>query len=99
MSIQVTLLVIDRRRVSVMSTLFSKEFMSFDVPKEFGVPDEIGDMTRSLEMVPSDSGIFWSTRELREFAGEYMGLIGPYRNRGERPKGRRRAPPLRSELD
>ena len=27
------------------------EFMSFDVPKEFGVPDEIGDMMRSLEMV------------------------------------------------
>ena len=27
------------------------EFMCFDVPKEFGVPDEIGDMTRSLEMV------------------------------------------------
>ena len=27
------------------------EFMRFDVPKEFGVPDEIGDMTRSLEMV------------------------------------------------
>ena len=27
------------------------EFMSFDVSKEFGVPDEIGDMTRSLEMV------------------------------------------------
>ena len=26
-------------------------FLSFDVPKEFGVPDEIGDMTRSLEMV------------------------------------------------
>ena len=25
--------------------------LSFDVPKEFGVPDEIGDMTRSLEMV------------------------------------------------
>jgi len=25
--------------------------MSFDVPKEFGVPDEIGDMMRSLEMV------------------------------------------------
>ena len=68
--------------------------MSFDVPKEFGVPDEIGDMTRSLEMarhkdryigrlysdfgkVPSDSGIFRSTGELREFAGEYMGLIEP----------------------
>ena len=30
---------------------FCYEFMSFDVPKEFGVPDEIGDMTRSLEMV------------------------------------------------
>ena len=27
------------------------EFMCFDVPKEFGVPDEIRDMTRSLEMV------------------------------------------------
>ena len=61
MGIQVPLLVIDRRRVSVMSTLFSNRrvrtlkvtmtvIMSFDVPKEFGVPDEIGDMTRSLEM-------------------------------------------------
>ena len=49
--------------------------------------------------VPSDSGIFRSTGELREFAGEYMGLIGPYGNRGERPKGRRPAPPLWSELD
>ena len=27
------------------------EFMSLDVPKEFRVPDETGDMTRSLEMV------------------------------------------------
>ena len=27
------------------------EFMCFDVPKEFGVSDEIGDMTRRLEMV------------------------------------------------
>ena len=27
------------------------EFMSFDVPKEFGVPNETGDMKRSLEMV------------------------------------------------
>ena len=68
--------------------------MSFDVPKEFGVPDEIGDMTRSLKWsrrkdryigqlysdfgkVSCDSGIFRSTGELREFAGEYMGLIGP----------------------
>ena len=30
---------------------------------------------------------------------EYMGLIGPYGNRGERPKGRRPAPPFWSELD
>ena len=62
MGIQVPLLVIDRRCVSVMSTLFSNRrvrtlkvsmivLFSFDVPKEFGVPDEIGDMTRSLEMV------------------------------------------------
>ena len=67
--------------------------MYVDVPKEFGVPDEIGDMTRSLEMVEtkdryigrlysdigkvlSGSGIYRSTEELREFAGEYMGLIG-----------------------
>ena len=27
------------------------EFMSFDVPKEYEVPNETGDMTRSLEMV------------------------------------------------
>ena len=52
-----------------------------------------------FKKVPSDSGIFRSTGELREFAGEYMGLIGPYGNRGERPKGRRRAAPLWSELD
>ena len=48
--------------------------------------------------VPSDSGIFRSTGELREFAGEYMGLIGPYGNRGGRRKGRRPVPPLWSEL-
>ena len=29
-----------------------------------------------IEKVPSDSGIFRSTEELREFAREYMGLIG-----------------------
>ena len=62
MGIQISLLVIDLRHVSVMSTLFSNRrvrtlkvtmtvIMSFDVPKELGVPDEIGDMTRSLEMV------------------------------------------------
>ncbi len=35
---------------SIWALLGYYEFMSFDVPKEFGVPDEIGDMTRSLEM-------------------------------------------------
>ena len=75
--------------------------MSFDVPKEFGVPDEIGDMTRSLEMprrkdryigrlysdfgkVPSDSGIFRSTGELRDYV---LGLIGPYGKEGKGPQG------------
>src|SRR3954464_16090671 len=53
----------------------------------------IGRLYSDIGKVPSDSGIFRSTGELREFAGEYMGLIGPYGNRGERPKGRRRAPP------
>ena len=33
--------------------------MSFDVPKEFGVPDETGDMTRSLEMVETERLIYW----------------------------------------
>ncbi|KRY02325.1 hypothetical protein T12_5099 [Trichinella patagoniensis] len=44
--------------------------MCFDVPKEFGVPDEIGDMTRSLEMVETVTGIrrgvygpYWAIRE------------------------------------
>ena len=35
--------------------------MSFDVPKEFGVPDEIGDMTRSLKMVETYRSIYWTT--------------------------------------
>ena len=51
----------------------------------------IGRLYSDIGKVPSDSGIFRSTRELREFAGEYMGLIGPYENRGERPKARRHA--------
>ena len=67
--------------------------MIFDLPKEFGVPDEIGDMRgvskwsrckdryigrlySDFGKVLSDSGIFRSTGGLREFAGEYMGLIG-----------------------
>ena len=65
MGIQVPLLVIDRRHVSVMSTLFSNRrvrtlkvtmtvIMSLCVlmyQRLFGVPDMIMDMTRSLEMV------------------------------------------------
>ena len=62
MSIQVPLLVIYRnvsrsrlhssrtRRVRTLNVTMTV-LLSFDVPKEFGVPDEIGDMTRSLEMV------------------------------------------------
>ena len=67
------------------------------------VPDEILDMTRSLEWsrrkdryigrlysdigkVPSDSGIFRSTGELREFV---LGLNGPY---GKGEKGLKRWP-------
>ena len=65
MGIQVPLLVIDRRFVSVMSTLFSNlrvrmlnvtmtVIMSLCILRYrrlFGVPDVIMDMTRSLEMV------------------------------------------------
>ena len=65
MGIQVPLLVIDRRRVSVMSTLFSNRrvrtlnvtmtvIMSLCIlmyQSLFGVSDVITDMTRSLEMV------------------------------------------------
>ena len=65
MGIQVPLLVIDRRRVLVMSTLFSNRrvrtlnvtmtiIMSLCIlmyRRLFRVPDVIMDMTRSLEMV------------------------------------------------
>ena len=66
MSIQVPLLVIDQEMCLghvyiVLEPVGSAHlrfrwqlyyvFVSFDVPKEFGVPDKIGDMTRSLEMV------------------------------------------------
>ena len=36
----------------------------------------IGRLYLDFGKVPSDSGIFRSTGELREFAGEYMGLMG-----------------------
>ena len=65
MGIQVPLLVIDQRHVSVRSTLFSNRrvctlnvtmtvIMSLCIlmyRRLFGVPDMITDMTRSLEMV------------------------------------------------
>ena len=65
MGIQVPLLVVDQRRISVMSTLFSNRrvrtlnvtmtvIMSLCIlmyRSLFGVPDVITDMTRSLEMV------------------------------------------------
>ena len=54
----------------------------------------IGRLYSEFGKVSSDSGIFRSTGELREFTGEYMGLIRPYGNSGERPKGRRPAPPF-----
>ena len=38
------------RRVRTLNVTMTV-LLSFDVPKEFGVPDEIGDMMRSLEMV------------------------------------------------
>ena len=87
--------------------------MSFDVPKEFGVPDEIGDMMRSLEMVEvkdryigrlysdigkvlSDSGIFRSTGELREYGEEYWALMGLS---GKEPGGGAHPSQAQSELD
>ena len=73
MGIQVPLLVIDRRCVSVMSTLFSNRrvrtlnvtmtvIMSLCIlmyRRLFGVPDVITDMTRSLEMVKTQRLIYW----------------------------------------
>ena len=56
----------------------------------------IGRLYSDIGKGPSDSGIFQSTKELREYV---LGLIGPYGNRGKRPKERRRAAPLWSELD
>ena len=85
--------------------------LSFDVPKEFGVPDEIGDMTgvskwprrkdryigrlySDFGKVPSDSGIFRSTGELREYGGRSIwALLG---HTGKKKKGLKggRTPPL-----
>ena len=62
--------------------------MYVDVPKEFGVPDEIGDMTRSLEMVRDvkidilDDYIRTSEkfRVIRVFL-EYRGVTGIHREK------------------
>ena len=53
------------------------ELMSFDVPKELGVPDEIRDMTRSLEMVETYRLIYW-TMLFRHRIN--IGVPGGYRN-------------------
>ena len=58
--------------------------MSFDVSKEFGVSDEIGDMTRSLEMVETKRLIYWTAIfGHRKCSGEVSDLTGVpegYRN-------------------
>ena len=58
--------------------------MSFDVLKEFGVPDEIGDMTRSLEMVETQRLIYWTMLFGHRMSSErYRIIIGVpegYRN-------------------
>ena len=51
----------------------------------------IGRLYSEFGKVPSDSGIFRSTGELREFAGDYMGLRG--RERGAASMGRAPPPP------
>ena len=60
----------------------------------------IGRLSSDIGKVPSDSGIFRSTEELREFAGEVVGLNGPY-GKGEKGlKGWPCPPPMGcSELD
>ena len=68
--------------------------MSFDVPKEFGVPDEIGDMTRQngrdekIDILDDYIRTSERFRVIRVFfgvpesygnsPGEVLGLIGPY---------------------
>ena len=59
----------------------------------------IGRLYSDIGKVSSDSGIFGVPGSYWNSPGEVLGLIGPYGNRGERPKGRRRAAPLWSELD
>ena len=80
--------------------------LSFDVPKEFGVPDEIGDMTRSLEMVDVKIDIlddYIRTSErfrvIRVFFGvpesygnSYWALIGHTEKERKAPKGGRTPP-------
>ena len=57
----------------------------------------IGRLYSDIRKVPSDSGIFGGTGELREYEEEVMGLMGQVVE--ERRQGPRRPPPLWSELD
>ena len=51
----------------------------------------IGRLYSDIGKVPSDSGIFWSTGELREYGKEVLGLNGPEWE-GEAAARRWRAP-------
>src|SRR3954470_8781616 len=82
MGIQVPLLVIDRRRVSVMSTLFSNRrvrtlnvtmtvIMSLCIlmyRRLFGVPDVITDKTYDYFLYVASTLPLWSTRVRRQHA-------------------------------
>ena len=67
------------------------------VPEWFGGEDQyIGKLYSDIGKVPSDSGIFRRTGELREYEEEVMGLMGQVVE--ERRQGAR--PPLaQTELD
>ena len=51
-------------------------FYKIDIVSFLSVRYKLDDLYSDIGKVLSDSGIFRSTGELREFAGEYMGLIG-----------------------
>ena len=59
---------------------FYYEFMHFDVPKEFGVPYVITDVTRSLEMVETQRLIYWKPmfghRKCSGWNRDFTGLPG-----------------------
>ena len=59
--------------------------MSFDVPKEFGVPDEIGDMTSNLQMVVKIDILddYIRTSERFRVIRVFFGVPGSYGNTGK----------------